>query len=280
MKIEVRLATDQDLEFELRQTIREGWSTCRERLALLLAHDPDGCFVAEVGGQRIGMATSTAFALSGWVGNVIVEPAWRGQGIGRRLVEQTLARLEARGLATVRLDGDPPGIPLYRSLGFVEEYESCRAVGGGPWRVNVDGVEPLADADFEELLAMDRRVFGDDRSRLLALLRAGAEAALVTRRKGGLAGFAFLSPSLQSVQLGPFAADSPEAARRLLHACLARVGARQVVAGFPAANPDAEALFASHGFQRVASSLRMVRGRLDAVGEPARVFGIASGATG
>ena len=83
MEIAVRFATDQDLEFELRQTMREGWSTCRERLALLLAHDSDGCFMAKMRGQRVGMATCTAFALSGWVGNVIVEPfpsGGRGSG--------------------------------------------------------------------------------------------------------------------------------------------------------------------------------------------------------
>ena len=102
----------------------------------------------------------------------------------------------------------------------------------------------------------------------------------MVRAPGGLAGFAVLTPSLDGVQLGPWVADSPGAARRLLRACLARAGARQVIIGYPAVNSDVEALLQSHGFLRVPSSLRMVRGRLDAVGEPALVYGIASGATG
>lgn len=271
---------ESDLEFALRQTTREGWSTCRERLALLLAHDPAGCFIAEVDSTRVGMATSTAFAWSGWVGNVIVEPAWRSRGIGRRLVERTLGRLSACGIATVRLDGDPPGVPLYRSLGFVEEYESCRAVGRGPWNVGESAVTPLAEADWPRLRELDGKAFGDNRSRLLELLRDRAEAVLVLRSEAGLSGFAFVSPTLDGVQLGPCVAEGPAAALELIRGCLARVGPRQVVAGYPAPNLSAGELLQSHGFRRAPSSLRMVRGPVTAAGVPELVFGIASGASG
>lgn len=51
-----------------------------------------------------------------------VRPAWRGQGLGRRLVEQTLAAAAAGGHAAVRLSTLPKAMPaadvLYRGLGF------------------------------------------------------------------------------------------------------------------------------------------------------------------
>jgi GNAT superfamily N-acetyltransferase len=90
------------------------------------------------------MATTAAFTMSGWVGNVIVTPEHRGRGIGRRLVEACLERLDSLGLDRVLLDGDPPGVLLYRSLGFVAEHDSCRAVGHGPWPA-----APLATARGE-----------------------------------------------------------------------------------------------------------------------------------
>jgi predicted N-acetyltransferase YhbS len=280
MEIALRTMTGADLEFALRQTVREGWSTRRERLEVLLEHDPDGCLIAEVGGQPVGMTTGTAFVGSGWIGNVIVEPGWRGQGIGRRLVENALARFDRMGIETVRLDGDPPGVPLYRSLGFVEELESSRAVGGGPWPAFGAGVEEHHGTLFPELLRLDLRCFGDDRSRLLELMRATAEAVLVARGTDGFEGYAFLVPALDAVQLGPCVASSEAVAERLVRACLARAGRRAVIVGYPGANLAAGRLFRDLAFHPVSGSLRMVRGKLAHAGEQALVYGIASGATG
>jgi GNAT superfamily N-acetyltransferase len=51
-----------------------------------------------------------------------VRPAWRGQGLGRRLVEATLAAAASSGHAAVRLSTLPEAMPaadaLYRDLGF------------------------------------------------------------------------------------------------------------------------------------------------------------------
>lgn len=51
-----------------------------------------------------------------------VRPAWRGQGLGRRLVEATLAAAASSGHAAVRLGTLPKVMPaadaLYRDLGF------------------------------------------------------------------------------------------------------------------------------------------------------------------
>ena len=115
-----------DVDFALRQKRREGWAVNRERFEAYLAHDPNGCFLAIDGDEPVGMVTTTCFGASAWIGNLIVEPGIRGRGVGRALMEHGLDYLRGRGASTVRLEGDPPGIPLYRKLGFVDEFESCR----------------------------------------------------------------------------------------------------------------------------------------------------------
>lgn len=53
-----------------------------------------------------------------------VLPAWRGQGLGKRLMQTALAAAEARGLTRVELTvhaGNDRAAALYRQLGFVEE---------------------------------------------------------------------------------------------------------------------------------------------------------------
>jgi hypothetical protein len=44
-----------DVEFALRQKLREGWAVSREQFEVFLKHDPDGCFVAMAGDQPVGM---------------------------------------------------------------------------------------------------------------------------------------------------------------------------------------------------------------------------------
>ena len=109
--------------------------------------------------------------------------------MGRALMEHGLARLEASGVHTVRLEGDPPGIPLYRSLGFVDQWESLRYRTPG---FMVDGprrVEELTDDDLAAAAELDARYFGDDRSHMLRLFFAKGRHRFCIKRDGRLAGF-------------------------------------------------------------------------------------------
>lgn len=70
MFIEVRPFTEQDIDFALTQTGREDWDATRHLFELCLAHDPDGCFVAQSLGRPIGMITTTRHARTAWIGNL------------------------------------------------------------------------------------------------------------------------------------------------------------------------------------------------------------------
>ena len=62
----------------------------------------------------------------GWIHNLAVHAALRGQGLGRRLIEHALDRFRAAGMTVAKietLEQNPIGRHLYPSLGFR---------GGGP----------------------------------------------------------------------------------------------------------------------------------------------------
>jgi GNAT superfamily N-acetyltransferase len=272
-----------DVDFALRQKKREGWAVSREQFEVFLKHDPDGCFVAMTGDQPVGMVTTTCFGPSGWIGNLIVEPRWRGRGIGRALMEHGLDRLRGRGATTVRLEGDPQGIPLYRKLGFVDEFESCRFTLSGssvrPTLVDSAG-ETMSPGDLDEVAALDAAIYGAGRRRFLELKLSCAELAVVRHRGGRIVASLLAASTDRGLRIGPCVALGRADARCLISAATSAAAGRPVLIGFPAPNTEALDMLAEMGFDKGSSSLRMRLGPATATGDPARVFAISSGATG
>jgi ribosomal protein S18 acetylase RimI-like enzyme len=104
------------------ETFLEGERTNPERMAeamttgiFLLAEDADGriaaCVYVETRGER------------GYVGQLAVDPARQGQGIGRRMMrasEEHLRRLGCVAVDIIVLGLRPDLPPFYERLGFVE----------------------------------------------------------------------------------------------------------------------------------------------------------------
>lgn len=278
---EIRPMTASDLGFAAELTASEGWASGRRDFELYLEHDPDGCFTARQGGRRLGMVTTTVYPASGWIANLIVVPEHRGRGVGRALMLHGLRRLEAAGVRTVRLDGDPPGIPLYRSLGFVDEWESLRFRRVGGRLESPPQVSELRPDDLVAVAAIDRTVFGDDRSRMLRLFLDRAEQAIAVKDGGELAGYAMVVRTDCGLRVGPCVAVDARAAEELLGSAVATAAAAaEITLGVPGRNPEAVSILERLGFEPTAPSLRMVRGPLAAVGLPSRNFAIANGAVG
>jgi len=279
----IRRFEPEDLNFADRQKLREGWAVSRDQFKLFLEHDPDGCFVAMADDRPVGMVTTTCFGQSGWIGNLIVEPDYRGRGIGRALMEHAIDRLRGRGATTVRLEGDPPGIPLYRTLGFVDEFESCRFTL--PDSEEIPGLddsaaETMSAGDLDEVAALDAAIVGANRSRFLELKFSAAELALVRRRNGRIVASLLASPTNRGFRIGPCVALDPADARSLITAAISAAAGRPVLIGMPALNTEALDMLVEMGFEKGPSCSRMRLGSPIAAGDPTRLFAIASGAAG
>jgi ribosomal protein S18 acetylase RimI-like enzyme len=278
--IEIRCFTRDDIPFALEQTTREGWFTCAGAFESYLDHDPQGNFIGWIDGERAGMITTTRYANSAWMGNLIVPPRLRSRGVGRRLMEHGLDRLQSADVRTIRLDADPPGIALYRSLGFVDECESLRFRRKSQESSPVAGVEPLAPGEIRQVQAFDARFFGDDRSRLLEMLFRRGKTALVVWHDGAVAGYVFTEETELGLRIAPCVATDAEVAGRLLQAALNSAGPQMVTLGILEANRSGRDLVESLGFRPVPSCRRMVLGEHRAEGVPGCVFAIGGGAIG
>jgi len=59
--------------------------------------------VAESGGKLVGVAGLAVCCNNALLRSTAVDPAWRGRGVGRLLVERVIAEAEARGIRAVYL---------------------------------------------------------------------------------------------------------------------------------------------------------------------------------
>ena len=176
--VTVRPMTVGDLEFAQALTDGEGWGNSARDWERL--HSLDVGLVAEVEGTAAGVCTANDYGELGNIGNFVVAPAQRDHGTGRALVEAALERLtECRA---VRVHALMPSAGFYRALGFVAEGMSTHfrlspeMHALAPFDAGDAGMGMARD-DWEEILALDTRQFGGDRSALLGTLAAAVPEA-------------------------------------------------------------------------------------------------------
>ncbi len=75
----------------------------KEGIAKYLARNPNTCFVAEDGGELVGVIISGHDGRRGFIYHTAVKEEFRQQGIGQQLVSSALAALEQEGIHKVAL---------------------------------------------------------------------------------------------------------------------------------------------------------------------------------
>jgi ribosomal protein S18 acetylase RimI-like enzyme len=121
------VSIDRNMQQRLGPFGQGDWST---RKLGAIADDcqaqPDGVFVAQdAAGNVVGYVTTRLNPASGvgWIPNLAVDPAHQKHGLGRALLEYTIAFFRRSGMQVAKietLEQNPVGQKLYPALGFVE----------------------------------------------------------------------------------------------------------------------------------------------------------------
>ncbi|MGH9325489.1 MAG: GNAT family N-acetyltransferase [Terriglobia bacterium] len=262
---------ENDIPAGLELVAAAGWNQTQADWKHFLIVHPEGCFVAESGGQVAGTATSIIYENRlAWVGMVLVRPDYRRRGIATQLLETVLRHLDSLRIPVIKLDATPQGAPLYEKLGFATELQIER------WSLHRAPVKPAAlgepfitENQFEEVLTLDRDVFGADRQELLLSVHASAPyftAAVGTGRN--LAGYTLGRLGRIADHLGPWVAKDEQTASRLLKRFLAYSARECIVVDCVKSNPAISAILHSMGFEVSRPLLRMARGSGGSLGRP------------
>ncbi|TIX96063.1 MAG: GNAT family N-acetyltransferase [Mesorhizobium sp.] len=148
---------------------------------------------------------------------VIVDAAMRGRGLGRKMMEEALAKAGER---TCYLVATQEGLPLYEKLGFVATGKIVQHQGVAPSVGALDHVSWSENADHGRLVALDRAAYGYDRSALMQLLRERAKFAVV-RDEGEVQAFGAIRPFGRGLVIGPAVARNGTEAKALIDFLLA-----------------------------------------------------------
>ena len=245
-----RLLCSSDIPQAMRLTESAGWNQTEQDWMRLLALAPDSCFCIECDGVVASTTTAVGYGHAlAWVGMVLTAPEYRGRGFARQLLTRVLEFLDARSVVRIKLDATDMGIRLYRSVGFIDECSAERWVR----RPGGSMPAPALDPGFD--LALDREIFGADRSLLLHYL-ARDGAVQVPK-----AGFAMCRPGRVAEYFGPCITGSASAARRFVEWFLSSHGNQQTYWDLLPENIEAVRLATEFGFAPARRLTRMSRSR-------------------
>lgn len=267
MNVRLHLMTVDDIPEAMRLKDLAGWNQTAADWERFLSAGPEGCFAAECDGRVVG--TSTTIIYEGrfaWIGMVLVEQQFRGQGIGTALLERAIGYLDSRNVPCMKLDATPQGRVLYEKLGFVSEYDIERWMLKREPREIVTTQSPV---EIEDVLRLDREIFGADRSGLLrSLTDAAPDFTLVAKVETDVVGYAFGRRGSLADHLGPWMARTEDVAAILLDEFLRRAGRELVFVDCMLDHPWALPLLKARGFEFSRPLTRMFRGKNDYPGRP------------
>ena len=191
----------------------------RNRIAHLIATDPDGSWAAERGGELVGVALSMRRAQIWFLSLLVVTPTEQGLGIGRQLLERSMTTADLERGAYLAASTDPLALRRYQRAGFMllpslsakgAVDRSRLPAGHGVRRGR------LEDADLADAVAMAQR--GAPMTPEWEYAHANEVSSFVTDGPAGR-GFALARGN----DVVSVAATTEDAARRLLWTALAEL---------------------------------------------------------
>jgi|SRR5579875_3730217 len=266
--MKLRIMTAADVPAGMRLKDLAGWNQAPADWRRFLENSPRGCFVAEVDGRVVGTTATIVYeGRVAWIGLVLVDPDFRGRGIGTRLLERAIEHLDGLGVPNIKLDATPQGRPIYEKLGFRPEYEIERWVLAR--RVPELSGAVAQRAACEKVLRLDGEIFGADRSGLLHSLAEDApEFVLVADADEEITGYAFGRHGMPADHLGPWMARDAEAAQLLLDRFLRVSSVETIIVDALKARAFVADLLRTRGFRVLRPLTRMVRGPNEFPGKP------------
>jgi GNAT superfamily N-acetyltransferase len=264
-----------DIADGLKLCRKAKWNQMEPDWQLFLHHSPGACMVATFENQIVGTVTTIRYQdLFSWIGMVLVDPDFRRQGIGQKLLQEALQLLQAE--ETVKLDATPEGREVYLKLNFVDEYPLTRMN-----RVLTEEIfhstraRAILKEDLPRLIEFDSKIFGADRSSLLQWIwEKASEFGFLIEEANEIKGYSMWRYGHDFIHIGPIIAQNIGIAQDLLIAALNKCAGSPVILDVLHFEPEWIAWLKEIGFTEQRNFIRMFRGTNRFSGVPGNQFAI------
>lgn len=143
-----------------------------------------------VGNRIVAVGTSIKHKDTAWLAHIVVHPEFRNQGLGKKITNTLLERLDPKTFQTVYLDATDMGYPIYTKIGFRIESEYIRLNGE---LKNLNLPDPKAIIPFKAkyrdyVLELDKLSSGENR---ISVLENHLKSSILYLSEGRLRGVYF-----------------------------------------------------------------------------------------
>lgn len=260
--VQFRVMKPTDSSFFLRLANMVGWGMTQQDFNRIIKFSPNGSFIALDNGEKIGVVVTTIYGKIGWIGNLIVLPQYRKRGIGSSLMLHSMNHLQESEVRAIRLDAIQEAIPLYRRLGFRDEYWSLRHMGKGV-KNRAIRTRLISDRDLPAVYIIDHMYFKSHRKPILDYTYSqNPELCWAAWEDNKIIGYIMGKDGVGNVRVGPWICDPlrPDVAEELLHSVMnMRIG-EDIWVGTPEGNDEAIKILEKNKFVSQPKSLRMCYG--------------------
>lgn len=223
-----------DIGGGLKLSTTEGWNQTEKDWELLVENPDNVCMLAECGNKVIGTTTAINYSNQvAWIGMVLVDKEYRGQGVSKSLLTTIFKKLET--CKSVKLDATPAGQQVYKKFDFKDEYLIARMTNSLMKNLSPDDdsdilPEPIQQKYIQEIITLDEITFGANRTQLIKhLVKEYPDKGMLLKRNDRITGFALGRHGNKYHQIGPVVASNSADARILITKALKKLANQPIV---------------------------------------------------
>lgn len=222
-----------DIGSAMKLSNAEGWNQTEKDWKLFIEKPENVCMVAECGNKVIGTTTAINYSNQvAWIGMVLVDKEYRGQGVSKLLLADIFKKLEF--CKSIKLDATPAGQQVYKKFDFKDEYLIARmtnlSMKNLPSHNDNDIPEPIQLKHLPEIIALDEIVFGANRTQLIkSLVREYPGKAWLVKRNNRITSFVLGRDGNKYHHIGPVVASNTTDAKILITKALKKLTNQPIV---------------------------------------------------
>lgn len=255
--LHLKKATLSEMDFFLNLAKEEGWNPGINDAIPFYLTDPNGFFIAEFNGEKIGCISSVSYGDDfGFIGFYIVVPKYRGQGFGIKLWKKAMHHLDG---CSIGLDGVVAQQENYKKSGFKLFYKNVRYSGKIKAKVFKDSeLIDLKGIPIETILAYDKSIVGYDRTRfLIPWLEMPSAFSFGKWSQSQLIGYGTIRKCFEGYKIGPLFADSKEIAEQIFLYLISKIDQESFFVDIPEVNSEAQNFIHAFDLKKTFETARM-----------------------